>query len=296
MVFIQIEGATLGPLAGGNIIFRCMVQDGMLARPKAKAAANYLGIRPHDVRAGNVPPIQLADPVNPADGGMSTSMTSPCNSPARLRPADWLGDCGSPMWSMDVVHLPASLVADNNHHRHVNVRSSGAVALTFQTINNAVQGTQANWNRVAAPVLPRDAACGTLNPAELGNSASASPSNQLSDCLCAAVPVRPAGLAYANPDPYLINAVIPHLDKNVGFTLGAEPILPRPDNGPAVQAAIPVFTVAPALPAGLVINAATGQITGTPTVASASTLYSVTATTRAGAVTATVQIEVQGRS
>ncbi len=52
-------------------------------------------------------------------------------------------------------------------------------------------------------------------------------------------------------------------------------------------AASRTFSVSPALPAGLTMNASTGQITGTPTVASAATTYTVTITDAGGAVAQT---------
>ncbi len=54
----------------------------------------------------------------------------------------------------------------------------------------------------------------------------------------------------------------------------------------------PVYTVSPALPAGLVISATTGVISGTPTSTSASTSYVVTATSGAQSATSTVTLVV----
>ena len=62
----------------------------------------------------------------------------------------------------------------------------------------------------------------------------------------------------------------------------------------------PVYTVTPALPTGLVIAAATGVITGTPTVGQAATTYTVTATGTGASVgvttTATVSIAIAAGS
>lgn len=86
----------------------------------------------------------------------------------------------------------------------------------------------------------------------------------------------PAGLAYG-----MTSAVYP-----VG-----SPIVPnRPT---ASGGAIERYTVAPALPAGLSLDGASGVITGTPASESASAIYTVTAENAAGSATARVQIEVR---
>jgi len=54
------------------------------------------------------------------------------------------------------------------------------------------------------------------------------------------------------------------------------------------------FTVLPALPAGISISKTTGAITGTPTVAAASAVYTVTAKNQAGTTTASLTIVVNG--
>lgn len=54
----------------------------------------------------------------------------------------------------------------------------------------------------------------------------------------------------------------------------------------------PVYTVSPALPAGLVLNASTGGISGTPTTVSASADYTVTATTIYGTTTKVITFSV----
>jgi len=55
-----------------------------------------------------------------------------------------------------------------------------------------------------------------------------------------------------------------------------------------------VFAVSPSLPAGLTINTSTGVVSGTPTVSSVSTVYTVTATDGATSATATITINVTG--
>ena len=65
------------------------------------------------------------------------------------------------------------------------------------------------------------------------------------------------------------------------------PLLPTNTGGAATS-----WLISPALPSGLSINVATGSITGTPTVVSSSTVYTVTAYNAAGSDTTTVTIAV----
>ena len=53
------------------------------------------------------------------------------------------------------------------------------------------------------------------------------------------------------------------------------------------------FTVAPPLPAGLSLDAASGSITGTPTAVTATASYTVTAQSATGAITATLTLTVK---
>lgn len=65
------------------------------------------------------------------------------------------------------------------------------------------------------------------------------------------------------------------------------PLTPANTGGAAAS-----WAIAPTLPAGLSLNPTTGQISGTPTAVSASTLYTVTATNAAGNGTATLTLAV----
>jgi hypothetical protein len=92
------------------------------------------------------------------------------------------------------------------------------------------------------------------------------------------MPVAPAGMSYAaSPITASIAA---------GAIASASPVL--------TTAGFPAatFSVSPALPAGLSLNAATGAISGTPTAVTASALYTITALNGGGSTTATVTIEV----
>lgn len=85
----------------------------------------------------------------------------------------------------------------------------------------------------------------------------------------------PQSLSYSNP------AAV--------FTKGVTP----PSNHPTYVGGVwPVFTVAPALPAGLHLNAATGLITGTPSALAVAGNYTVTATNSYGSTTAVLTFSV----
>ena len=67
--------------------------------------------------------------------------------------------------------------------------------------------------------------------------------------------------------------------------------MPIQPNSPANQGgAITAYSVAPALPPGLSLNAATGVISGTPTIAAAEANYVVTASDSGGATIATLTL------
>ncbi|PNG58871.1 MULTISPECIES: kelch repeat-containing protein [unclassified Variovorax] len=93
-----------------------------------------------------------------------------------------------------------------------------------------------------------------------------------------AVLVAPATVAYGTPQALYVTT---------------EPIVP---NTPQVTGGTPTgFTVSPALPAGLSLNALTGAITGTPTTIQPQATYTITASNSAGSAQAQVRIIVTGR-
>jgi DNA-binding beta-propeller fold protein YncE len=104
----------------------------------------------------------------------------------------------------------------------------------------------------------------------------------------------PAGLAYQfGSATYTVGVAIP---ANVPTSAGGAP-LPYTDSG---GNAIPAYSISPALPQGLRIDGValtfgdlpTGMISGTPTIASPKTTYTVTASNSAGSTTAQLTIEV----
>jgi hypothetical protein len=86
----------------------------------------------------------------------------------------------------------------------------------------------------------------------------------------------PAGLTYANSAAtyFVGNSIAPNTPSSSGGTIST-------------------YSVTPALPAGLTLDAHTGAITGAPAEVSSAALYTVTGTNDQGSVMARVQIEVK---
>jgi len=88
----------------------------------------------------------------------------------------------------------------------------------------------------------------------------------------------PASVAYSTPKALYVSteAALPNTAQTTGGTVAT-------------------FTVAPALPAGLSLNAQTGAITGTPAALQSLATYTVTATNAAGSAQGVVEIAVTAR-
>ncbi|HSC81268.1 MAG TPA: putative Ig domain-containing protein [Chitinolyticbacter sp.] len=80
-------------------------------------------------------------------------------------------------------------------------------------------------------------------------------------------------------------------DGSIVYVVG-EPIEPNTPTGSGGTAT--EYSVSPALPAGLLLNARTGVISGTPAAVSAAAIYIVTARNTAGSAAARLEIEVSG--
>ncbi len=89
------------------------------------------------------------------------------------------------------------------------------------------------------------------------------------------LPQAPCGLSYSDPAPVYAEG------------LPITPNAPSLGCGPADS-----FSISPTLPAGLILDPATGEIDGTPTAVAAAADYTVTATNVSGSTSAIVNIEV----
>lgn len=88
------------------------------------------------------------------------------------------------------------------------------------------------------------------------------------------VPLAPSSLSYTSPNTFIKGSAITSLSPTIA--------------GGVVE----TYTISPTLPTGLIINSTTGVISGTPTVVSAVTSYTVTATNMTGSTNGTLNILV----
>jgi hypothetical protein len=101
-------------------------------------------------------------------------------------------------------------------------------------------------------------------------------------------PANVATVTISAPIPAPCNLVYPDASIVAGRLAAMTAAVPTVGCGGATS-----FVVTPPLPAGLIIGAATGAISGTPSVAQGAVDYTVTASNAFGSTTATVTIEVE---
>lgn len=87
--------------------------------------------------------------------------------------------------------------------------------------------------------------------------------------------VAPSALSYISPNLFVVDTAISTLS-------------------PTVSGSVDSYSVSPDLPAGLLLDTSTGQITGTPTASTTQTTYTITATNTGGSTTFEIVIMVDG--
>jgi gliding motility-associated-like protein len=134
--------------------------------------------------------------------------------------------------------------------------------LVFNTTTGVISGT---------PLVISDATTYVVTATNTTGSAGATFTIQINDA-------APTVLSYSTPNVY---------------TVGTSIATNYPTNTGGV---ITNYTISPLLPAGLILNAVTGTISGTPSVALATTTFTITGTNSGGTVTKNISITVTDAS
>ena len=141
-----------------------------------------------------------------------------------------------------------------------------------------------------APALPSGLSLNTSTGVVSGTSAVAVPTQQFVVTATSGAETATANLSVNITASPAITPATQTLVAKVGTAITATTALT-----PANFAGAPTFSISPALPTGLVLNTATGVITGTATVTSVATNYTITATQGTDSATAKVNITVNSQ-
>ena len=140
-----------------------------------------------------------------------------------------------------------------------SITPSLPTGIVFDTATGAISGT---------PSIVSPSTTYTVTATNNGGSGTTTITMQVNDIAPSAITYNPSSLSLAE-----------------GVTMSS--VTPTSSGGDVVS-----WTISPTLPAGLLIDSATGTISGTPTSTSPSTIYTVTATNTGGSASATVTIIV----
>jgi hypothetical protein len=159
--------------------------------------------------------------------------------------------------------LTGTLVVRNNGSDDLTIASDGAFTFSTSLATGVAYA-------VSIATQPANQSCAVTKGT--GTTGAANITDVTVTCAGNAV-TAPTALSYPSPQSYAVGVAITPLN-------------------PTVTGTVTSYVVSPALPAGLALNASTGQITGTPSAASAAENYVITATNSGGSTTFALTITV----
>ena len=180
--------------------------------------------------------------------------------------------------TIDVYGPPTTLTyTSNSLSLPVNVAAS--------TLTPTVTGTVTSWS--VSPALPTGL---TLDPST--GVISGTPTTATTSATYTITATNPAGAATLDItiDVYGPPTAVTYTSNSLSLPVNVA----ASTLTPTVTGTVTSWSVSPALPTGLTLNTSTGEISGTPTTATASATYTITATNGAGTDTYDITIEVTG--
>jgi len=180
------------------------------------------------------------------------------------------------VWNAYVRNIPVAAQTASTRFRWIQFSSSGDEFDNWGVDNVSVSATDVvtswNWN-----------VCGTTYTTSTFTNTFSTYGN----CLVTLTTTTAGGCTANTSLTYTVNPPAP-----TGLSYSPNPVVAAINNqnvssSPTVSGVVTGYTISPALPTGVTINATTGVISGIPTVATSQTDYTVTASNITGGTTAT---------
>jgi outer membrane protein OmpA-like peptidoglycan-associated protein len=216
--------------------------------------------------------------LNPANGSISGTPTALTSSASYTVTATNSAGSSNSIITLEVL---AALAAPDISYNPATIAGKVDTSITALTPTNS-GGAATSWT--ISPALPAGLSINATTGAISGTPTTISASSSYTVTATNVAGTSTASVTIA----VLAKPAIAYSPSTIDGLQGTAITSITPTNSGGAG----TFTISPALPAGLSINASTGVISGTPTAGSASANYTVTATNVAGTSTATVTIAV----